>query len=61
MNYDLHTGAFAGIPTKLLAFFISLICAAMPVTGFLVWYNKGKKKKSKKQKRDHSLIAKLGT
>jgi uncharacterized iron-regulated membrane protein len=48
MNYDLHTGAFAGIPTKLLAFFVSLICAAMPVTGFLIWYNKGKKSKKPK-------------
>lgn len=52
MNYDLHTGAFAGIPTKLLAFFVSLICAAMPVTGFLLWYNKGKK--NRKRKRNHS-------
>ncbi len=56
MNYDLHTGAFAGIPTKLLAFFVSLICAAMPVTGFLLWYNKGKKKKNKKQRRNHSSV-----
>ncbi|WP_214225513.1 PepSY-associated TM helix domain-containing protein [Pedobacter sp. B4-66] len=55
MNYDLHTGAFAGIPTKLLAFFVSLICAAMPVTGFLIWYNKGKK--SKKPKKDFDLFA----
>lgn len=45
MSYDLHTGAFAGIPTKLFAFFISLICAAMPVTGFLIWYHRGKRKK----------------
>jgi len=44
MNYDLHTGAFAGIPTKILAFLISLVCAAMPVTGFLMWYNKPAKK-----------------
>lgn len=49
MNYDLHTGAFAGMPTKIFAFFVSLICAAMPVTGFLIWYNRGKK--SKKQKK----------
>ena len=45
MNYDLHTGAFAGIPTKILAFIISLICATMPVTGFIMWYNKKKPKK----------------
>lgn len=47
MNYDLHTGAFAGIPSKILAFIISLICASMPVTGFIMWYNKPKPKKRK--------------
>jgi uncharacterized iron-regulated membrane protein len=41
MNYDLHTGAYAGTPTKLLALFVALICAAMPVTGFFIWYNRG--------------------
>ena len=40
MNYDLHTGAFAGMGTKVLAFLISLFCATLPVTGFLMWYNK---------------------
>lgn len=45
MNYDLHTGAYAGIPTKLFAFFISLICAGMPVTGYIMWYNKFRKTK----------------
>ncbi len=49
MNYDLHTGAFAGIPTKLVAFFVSLICATMPITGFLIWYNRGKKSKKGKK------------
>lgn len=47
MNYDLHTGAFAGIPTKVLAFLVSLVCASLPVTGFIIWYNKGAKKKKK--------------
>ncbi|MCQ6956414.1 PepSY-associated TM helix domain-containing protein [Mucilaginibacter aquariorum] len=51
MNYDLHTGAYAGIPTKLLAFFIALICAAMPVTGFFIWYNR----RSKRAKRSQAL------
>ena len=45
MNYDLHTGSFSGTFTKILAFIISLICAAMPVTGFLMWYNKPAPKK----------------
>jgi len=43
MNYDLHTGAYAGIFTKIFAFVISMICASLPVTGFLVWNNKRKK------------------
>jgi uncharacterized iron-regulated membrane protein len=47
MNYDIHVGAIAGLPGKILAFVISLICASLPVTGFLVWW--GKQKKSKKK------------
>lgn len=42
MNYDIHIGSVLGFPGKLLAFFISLICASLPVTGFLVWWNKRK-------------------
>ncbi|EMR01000.1 PepSY-associated TM helix domain-containing protein [Cesiribacter andamanensis] len=38
LNYDIHIGAVGGFPGKLLAFFISLICASLPVTGFLVWW-----------------------
>lgn len=48
LNYDLHIGVVGGLPGKLLAFFISLICASLPITGFLVWWNK--KKKTKKTK-----------
>ncbi|HYG38936.1 MAG TPA: PepSY-associated TM helix domain-containing protein [Cytophagales bacterium] len=47
LNYDIHIGAALGLPGKILAFFISLICASLPVTGFLVWLNKKKKKKKK--------------
>ncbi len=43
LNYDIHTGAVWGLPGKLLAFFISLICASLPITGFLVWWGKGAK------------------
>lgn len=46
MNYDIHVGAVAGIAGKILAFLASLICASMPVTGFLIWW--GRKNKSKK-------------
>lgn len=50
MNYDIHVGAIAGLPGKILAFCASLICAAMPVTGFLIW--RGRKKKAKKATRE---------
>ncbi|WP_127845783.1 PepSY-associated TM helix domain-containing protein [Psychroflexus aestuariivivens] len=48
LNYDIHIGAVWGLPGKILAFLVSLICASLPVTGFLVWWNK--KKKGKKRK-----------
>ncbi|WP_106528200.1 PepSY-associated TM helix domain-containing protein [Chitinophaga niastensis] len=47
MNYDIHVGAIGGLPGKVIAFIISLICASLPVTGFLVWW--GKQRKSKKK------------
>ncbi|HTI60454.1 PepSY-associated TM helix domain-containing protein [Mucilaginibacter sp.] len=47
MNYDIHVGQIWGLPGKILAFIVSLICASLPVTGFIVWL--GKRKKSKKK------------
>lgn len=41
-NYDIHTGAILGLPGKIIAFLVSLFCASLPVTGFLVWWNKRK-------------------
>lgn len=46
MNYDIHVGAVLGLTGKFLAFFASLICASLPITGFLIWW--GKRKNSKK-------------
>lgn len=43
MNYDLHTGGIWGFPGKCLAFFASLICASLPVTGFMIWLGRRKK------------------
>ncbi|AZB31463.1 PepSY-associated TM helix domain-containing protein [Chryseobacterium balustinum] len=45
-NYDIHVGSILGLPTKIIAFIVSLICASLPVTGFLVWW--GRRKKTKK-------------
>lgn len=46
MNYDIHVGAIGGITGKIIAFFISLICASLPISGFLIWYWRRKKKKT---------------
>jgi len=46
MNYDIHTGAILGLPGKILAFFASLICASLPVTGVYIWYGRRYKRRS---------------
>jgi len=48
MNYDLHVGSYGGFGTKILAFIMALICASLPLTGFIIWLNKGSKKKKKR-------------
>lgn len=51
MTFDIHTGQILGLPTKILAFFACMIGASMPVTGFIIWYNRkwgNKKRKIKK-------------
>lgn len=53
MNYDIHVGAVLGLPGKIMAFFASLLCASMPVTGFLIWW--GRKNKRKKKNNRSSL------
>lgn len=47
MNYDIHVGAIWGLPGKILAFFASLIAASLPVTGFMIWWGRRKKKPSR--------------
>ena len=44
-NYDIHVGAIWGIPGKIIAFLVSLISASLPVTGFMVWWNKKKQRR----------------
>lgn len=58
MNYDLHVGSILGLPGKILAFFGALIGASLPVTGFLVWW--GKRKKKKKPLVQKATSTKLG-
>lgn len=40
MNYDIHVGAIGGLAGKILAFFISLVIATLPITGFYIWYGR---------------------
>ena len=47
MNYDIHVGAIWGLPGKILAFFASLIAASLPITGFMIWWGRRKKKPSR--------------
>lgn len=42
--YDIHFGTILGFPGRLLVFLTSLVTALLPITGFLVWWNKKKKK-----------------
>lgn len=45
MNYDIHVGAIFGFAGKLLAFFISLISASLPITGVYIWWGRRNKQK----------------
>ena len=42
-NKDIHTGRIYGWPTQIFAFFASLACASLPITGFLIWWGKRNK------------------
>ncbi len=39
LNYDIHVGSFWGLPGKIILFLLSLICASLPVTGFIYWWH----------------------
>nr|WP_295923868.1 PepSY-associated TM helix domain-containing protein [uncultured Dyadobacter sp.] len=41
-NYDLHTGKTLGYLGMTIAFFVSLISASLPVTGFFIWWGRRK-------------------
>lgn len=42
-NYDLHTGKTLGYVGMTIAFFVSLISAMLPVTGFYIWWGRRNK------------------
>ncbi|WP_069130084.1 PepSY-associated TM helix domain-containing protein [Rhodohalobacter halophilus] len=43
MNYDIHVGAIGGIPGKILAFLLCIVSGSLPVTGFIMWWDKRKR------------------
>lgn len=43
-DYEIHTGRIIGLPGKLVMFLAALITASLPVTGFLIWNSKRRKK-----------------
>lgn len=45
--YDIHFGSVWGLPGRILACLGSLIGSSLPITGFLIWWNKRKKKNKK--------------
>ena len=45
LNYDLHTGAYLSLPSRILAFVASLVAACLPLTGFYIWWSKRSIKK----------------
>ncbi|MEM0941453.1 MAG: PepSY-associated TM helix domain-containing protein [Bacteroidota bacterium] len=47
-NYDMHVGSIYGLPTKIIAFICALFFAFLPISGFLIWWDKQKKKKIRK-------------
>ena len=46
-NYEMHVGRIYGLPTKIIAFIATLFIASLPITGFIIWWGRGKKKPKK--------------
>ncbi|TDS11670.1 PepSY-associated TM helix domain-containing protein [Sphingobacterium paludis] len=47
LNFDLHTGSIGGFTTKVLACIVSLVCASLPITGYILWWHKSRKSKKR--------------
>jgi uncharacterized iron-regulated membrane protein len=57
LNYDLHTGTYLNLPSRILAFVASLIAACLPLTGFYIWW--GKRPTQKKQRSERLIRMRL--
>jgi uncharacterized iron-regulated membrane protein len=44
-NYGIHTGTLVGWPTQILATIAWLVSASLPVTGFLIWFPRWRRKR----------------
>ncbi|RDC61735.1 PepSY-associated TM helix domain-containing protein [Adhaeribacter pallidiroseus] len=51
MNYDIHVGAIAGLPGKIIAFIASLFAGSLPITGFIIWWGRHKKDRKEKKRK----------
>ena len=50
-NYDLHTGSILGVMSRIVYFLAAIIATSLPITGFIIYLNRKKKKpKHKKNK-----------
>ncbi|MBP2619231.1 PepSY-associated TM helix domain-containing protein [Chryseobacterium jejuense] len=47
-NYDLHTGSIFGIFGRIIYLLAGIIATSLPITGFIIYFNRKKKKPKKK-------------
>lgn len=55
MNYDIHVGAIGGIPGKIIAFLASLVCASLPISGFIIWWDREQRKRRQRKSKKSIL------
>lgn len=49
--YPIHTGSFYGIPTKIIALIAALVAFSLPISGFMIWMGRKKKKPTAKARK----------
>ncbi|NDU98070.1 PepSY domain-containing protein [Spirosoma terrae] len=49
--FPIHTGSLLGWPTKIIALLAALTTASLPVTGFMIWWGRTRKKKAPEKTR----------
>ena len=56
LGYPIHVGSIMGLPGKITAFFTSLICASLPITGFLIWWGRRRKSERKPKTKERPKL-----